>query len=92
MPLAPLGWEHIVLTGEYRWDLGQVTTLENLRLLRLRALASGPQGLSGRNPQFYERSGSSLAGCFTPDDTVIPITRVASLILGATALAGSDHS
>ncbi len=48
--LAPLGWEHIVLTGEYRWDLGQVTTLENLRPLRLpRAPALVAAGLSGLN-------------------------------------------
>ena len=28
--LSPLGWEHITLTGTYRWDLTATSTLENL--------------------------------------------------------------
>jgi TnpA family transposase len=32
--LSPLGWEHINLTGDYRWDLRQTTTLQRLRALR----------------------------------------------------------
>lgn len=28
--LATLGWEHITLTGTYRWDLTATSTLENL--------------------------------------------------------------
>lgn len=44
--VAPLGWEHIVLTGEYHWDLRQATTLEKLRPLRFSAMegerAAGP--------------------------------------------------
>lgn len=28
--LSPLGWEHITLTGTYRWDLSATFTLENL--------------------------------------------------------------
>ncbi len=32
--LSPLGWEHIGLTGEYRWQLKEATRLRNLRPLR----------------------------------------------------------
>lgn len=32
--LSPLGWEHVVLTGDYVWDLRQGTTLDRLRPLR----------------------------------------------------------
>ncbi len=28
--LSPLGWEHITLTGTYRWDLTATSALENL--------------------------------------------------------------
>lgn len=28
--LSPLGWEHIALTGTYRWDLTAKSTLEDL--------------------------------------------------------------
>ena len=31
--LSPLGWEHIALTGVYRWDLGPASSSQ-LRLLR----------------------------------------------------------
>jgi len=27
--LSPLGWEHITLTGTYRWDLTATSALEN---------------------------------------------------------------
>ncbi len=29
--LSPLGWEHITLTGTYRWDLAATSTLEKLQ-------------------------------------------------------------
>lgn len=32
--LSPLGWDHIQLTGDYRWNMQLVTTLEQRRPLR----------------------------------------------------------
>lgn len=32
--LSPLGWEHVILTGDYVWDLRQGTTMDRLRPLR----------------------------------------------------------
>ncbi len=32
--LSPLGWEHIALTGEYRWQLKEASLLQRLRPLR----------------------------------------------------------
>ncbi len=32
--LSPLGWEHIALTGEYRWQLRETSSLQKLRPLR----------------------------------------------------------
>ncbi len=32
--LSPLGWEHIALTGEYRWQLKEASSLQKLRPLR----------------------------------------------------------
>lgn len=32
--ISPLSWEHIVLTGDYIWNLNQKVNFENLRLLR----------------------------------------------------------
>lgn len=32
--LSPLGWEHVALTGVYRWDLGAVPQRGDLRPLR----------------------------------------------------------
>lgn len=28
--LSPLGWEHIILTGIYHWDLTPTSTLEEI--------------------------------------------------------------
>ncbi len=39
--LSPLGWEHIVLTGDYHWDLEQATNLERLRPLRVKDVERG---------------------------------------------------
>jgi TnpA family transposase len=33
--LSPLGWEHITLTGEYRWQMKEPSSLQKLRPLRL---------------------------------------------------------
>jgi TnpA family transposase len=33
--LSPLGWEHIALTGEYRWQLKETSSLQTLRPLRV---------------------------------------------------------
>jgi len=32
--LSPLGWEHIALTDEYRWQLKEAISLQQLRPLR----------------------------------------------------------
>ena len=32
--VAPLGWEHLSLTGDYAWDTGDLTGPGELRLLR----------------------------------------------------------
>jgi len=32
--LSPLGWDHIQLTGDYRWNMQLVTTLEQRRPVR----------------------------------------------------------
>ncbi len=37
--LSPLGWEHINMIGEYHWNLRLITTLENLRPLRLQFIS-----------------------------------------------------
>lgn len=33
--LTPLGWEHIALTGDYRWNTSLTTNLQNLRDLKI---------------------------------------------------------
>lgn len=33
--LTPLGWEHISLTGDYLWNTGLTTNLQNLRDLKI---------------------------------------------------------
>ncbi len=39
--LSPLGWDHIQLTGDYRWNMRLVTALEQRRPLRTRPPAPG---------------------------------------------------
>lgn len=38
--LSPLGWDHIQLTGDYRWNMQLVTTLEQRRPLRSRPVTT----------------------------------------------------
>jgi TnpA family transposase len=34
--LSPMGWEHINLTGDYIWNLKSVSSIDNLRPLRMK--------------------------------------------------------
>ena len=34
--LSPMGWEHINLTGDYIWNLNSVSSIDNLRSLRMK--------------------------------------------------------
>jgi hypothetical protein len=39
--LFPLGWEHINLTGDFKWNMKQIPPAGQLRSLQMKKMSSG---------------------------------------------------
>ena len=56
--VAPLGWEHLSLTGDYAWDMGDLPGPGELRLLRnkpsLLAARAAPPPPNRRNTRLTD--------------------------------------